>query len=314
MASAGSGYCSRTDIHEGCKKQRKCSRGYCIGPCEGWQRSKTGERMLGTCAKCSAPYKERNARDNVAANAAVAARKRALALAASHSNPSLRRLTRHDDRELNLIGALCLRRPEVAPLFARGSKALINIYQWTGAHEAGWSAPEALLRVCEQKESLSAFITPENPPLWVRGGAGRLRKILPSDIFFAGSDAYIIRLAISPILCDITEIEKFMHTVISRGDVVGFKSWNKDGGSPALQRRFLYGVSILVIPNPALLGLVVNEKHRAAHASELARFGGREGRVVLPAARRREPEPGREPGRAGRGGRRVRGVMGRGLW
>ena len=281
MASTGSGYCSRTDIHEGCEKQRQCSRKRCIGPCEGWQLSKKGARMLGTCAACTTDRLEHNP----ANNAAVSARKRALALAALLSNPSLRGLTRHSDHELYLIGALCLRRTDVAPLFARGSQALINIYQWTCAHETGWGAPEAALRVCERKESLSALIAPKSPPLRVRDGEEGLRKILPSDIsIFEGSGAYIIRLVISPILCDITKIEKFMHTVISRGDVVGFKTWVKDGGSPAQQQRFIYGVSILVIPDPAELGLVVNEKYREAHALELARFGGREGRVVLPDA------------------------------
>ena len=281
MASTGSGYCSRKDIHDGCKKKRQCCRNrYHIGPCEGWQRSKTGERMLVTCAACTTYYRLEHNKQF----AAVSALKRARALAASHSNPSLRGLTRHDDPKLDLIGALCLLRPDVAPLFAQGSKALINIFQWTGAHKTGWGAPEAVLGACEQQESLSALIKPKSPPLSVRDGEEGLRKIRRPDIFFEGSGAYIIRLVISPILCDITKIEKFMHTVISRGDVVGFKTWVKNGGSPAQQQRFIYGVSILVIPDPAELGLVVNEKYREAHALELASFGGREGRVVLPDA------------------------------
>ncbi len=41
---------------------------------------------------------------------------------------------------------------------------------------------------------------------------------------------------------------------------------------------------MLVIPDLVRHSLVVNEKHCAAHASELKRFGGREGRVELPAA------------------------------
>ena len=279
--STGSGYCSRTDIHKGCEKQRQCSRiRYHIGPCEGWQLSKKGTRMQRLCAACTTYHLEHNKPKD----AARSALKRADTLAASHRNPSLRGLTRHDDPKLDLIGALCLLRPDVAPLFAQGSKALINIFQWTGAHKTGWGAPEAVLGACEQQESLSALINPTSPPLRVCGGEGSLRKIRPSDIFFEGSDAYIIRLVISPLLCDITKIEKFMHTVISLGDVVGFKTWVKDGGSPAQQQRFIYGVSILVIPDPAELGLVVNEKYREAHALELASFGGREGRVVLPDA------------------------------
>ena len=132
---------------------------------------------------------------------------RARALSASHSNPSLHHLTRHDDHALHLIGDECLRRPDVASLFARGSKAFMNVFQWTGAHETGWGVPEADLLVCERKESLSALYA-ENPPLWVHAGAGDLlRKIRPSDIFVEGSGAKILRLAISPILADITCIE-----------------------------------------------------------------------------------------------------------
>ena len=128
------------------------------------------------------------------------------ALAASHSNPSLRHLTRHGDHELHLIGDVCLRRPDVASLFARGSKAFMNVFQWTGAHASGWGVPEACLLVCERKESLSALYA-ENPPLRVHAGAGLLRKISAADIFVQGSGAKILRLCISPILSDITCIE-----------------------------------------------------------------------------------------------------------
>lgn len=48
----------------------------------------------------------------------------------------------------------------------------------------------------------------------------------------------VTRLAISPLLCDITEIEKITHVILSNGDVVGFKGHVKNGGSPATQRRY----------------------------------------------------------------------------
>ena len=76
---------------------------------------------------------------------------------------------------------------------------------------------------------------------------GGLRKIRGSDIFRKGSSssAYIVRLSISPLLCDITEIEKITHVIQSSGDVVGFKGHViKNGGSPARQQRFVYGVSM----------------------------------------------------------------------
>ena len=108
-------------------------------------------------------------------------------------------------------------------------------------------------------------------------------EITPDDIFFAGSGAYIFRLAISPLLCDITEIEKIIHVILSNGDVVGFKGHVKNGGSPARQQRFVYGVSMLVIPDLAALCLVVNEMYRKVYRRELLQFRGRAGRVVIPA-------------------------------
>ena len=74
-----------------------------------------------------------------------------------------------------------------------------------------------------------------------------MRNIRGSDIFHEGSSssAYIARLSISPLLCDITEIEKITHVIQSSGDVVGFKGHViKNGGSPARQQRFVYGVSM----------------------------------------------------------------------
>ena len=190
-------------------------------------------------------------------NAASGERKRALALTAAAINPSLRGITRFSDTDLHLVSAACLRRPDVASLVAPGSRSYMYVYQWTAEDEAGWAAtPESLL-TCEQKESLNHILSSKNPLLRVRGPSG-LDKITPDDIFYAGSGAYIIRLAISPLLCDITKIEKVIHGILSNGDVVGFIGHRKNGGSPARQKRFVYGVSILVIPDLARLHLEVN--------------------------------------------------------
>jgi hypothetical protein len=260
-----------------------------------FKRSMSGKKRFATCtgkSTANATYNPdnnevwnsiNNAINGPINNAAKSVRKRALALAAAASNPLLCGITRLSDAELTLLAAALLRRPDVSPLFARGSHAYVNVFQWTAEDEDGWAAKAASLTKCERKESLSHVFS-KNPPLWVLEPSGRLRKINPKDIFYEGSGAYIIRLAISPLLCDITEVEKIIHVTLSNGDVVGFKGHVKNGGSPARQQSYVYGVSMLVIPNPAALGLVVRKKFRTAYELELLRFGGREGRVVLPAA------------------------------
>ena len=95
--------------------------------------------------------------------------------------------------------------------------------------------------------------------------------------------AYVIRCAISPLLSDIKYLEKLIHIML-KDDIVGFKGHIKNGGSNAIQQRYVYGVSMLVIPDLGKLNLVVNEKYREAYQHELAIFGGREGRVKLPEA------------------------------
>ena len=108
-------------------------------------------------------------------------------------------------------------------------------------------------------------------------------KIRHDDIFYDGSGVHIIRLALSPILSDITLIEKTIHTHTA-ADSVGFKGHLKNGGSPALQERYVYGCSLLVIPDLAKLHLQVAERYRNLYAAELQQHSGREGRVVLPPA------------------------------
>ncbi len=68
--------------------------------------------------------------------------------------------------------------------------------------------------MCEEKESLSHLSSTVNPPLKYNNGEieGR-RKIRRHNIFHEGSGAYIVRLVISPLLCDVTEVEKTIHKV-----------------------------------------------------------------------------------------------------
>ena len=151
MSAAAPRYCVREDIHAGCTLQRSCSRHGCVGQCAEWQRSKTGKRMLRTCAACTAS----RVPHTTLKNAATSERKRALALAAAARNPSLGGITRFSDEQLRLLAEACLQRPDVAPLFAHGSPAYVYAYQWTAEDAAGWDATASSLTACELKESLS---------------------------------------------------------------------------------------------------------------------------------------------------------------
>ena len=96
-------------------------------------------------------------------------------------------------------------------------------FQWTGECAEGWSASATVLDECEQKESLSHFQS-ANPSLQFT----HHRKIKkPADIFFPDSGSSIIRLVISPRLCDITAVEKAIHIMTDR-DQVGFKGHVKN--------------------------------------------------------------------------------------
>ena len=287
MLAAAPSYCFRTDIHAGCTQQRQCSRiPSHVGPCEGWQRSKTGNRMLVTCAACTVSYVPRNTRDNPITNpmynAARSAAKRLMKVEANKKNPSLSGLIHVSDADLIEITAACLNRPDVAPLFARGSKSYVYCFQSTAENEEGWGAPAESVTSCEKHESLSHLLC-ENPRLWYREIDETTRPIKRSDIWYEGSGVDIIRLVISPLLTDVTEVEKTIHVVTSK-DKVGFKGHIKDGGSPAQQGRFIYMVSLLVIPDLAKLHLVVSDNYFESYEAEMRKFDGREGRVALPPA------------------------------
>ena len=65
---------------------------------------------------------------------------------------------------------------------------------------------------------------------------------------------------------------------------MGFKGHLKNGGSPAHQESYVYGCSLLVIPDLERLNLQVKASCRSIYAAELQEYSGREGRVVLPPA------------------------------
>lgn len=96
--------------------------------------------------------------------------------------------------------------PDVAPLWARGSRSLTYWLFWTCASAAGWRATLAELLRAEQKESTSWLRTPVDPLLWARNARGDLRKV-ESDFFFAGTPVCILRAAIGVVKEDEQEME-----------------------------------------------------------------------------------------------------------
>jgi hypothetical protein len=231
--------------------------------------------VLGFAADCSHIY-------SLTFGQETSKRKREFALAAASNNPSLRGLTFLSDEELYKIADLSLLRDDVWPLFAYGSTDYVYCYQWTGEVPAGWAASAESLSACEQAESLS-HMKSRNPALKYRYNDGRERKIQSDDIFFDDYGVSIIRIVISPRLTDVTGVEKRIHQLTS-ADTVGFKGHVKNGGSPARQKYYVYGTSLLVIKNPTKLSLVVNQTYREAYESNLKHFGGREGCVKKPVA------------------------------
>ena len=137
-------------------------------------------------------------------------RKRRVELAAAANNPSLRGLTFLSDEDLDLLVAARLSLDDVSKLFQRGSAAYTYAFQWTGEDSKGLAASATSLSKCEQKESLSHLFS-RNPALRYCDEEGRERKIKPGDIFYVDSPAYIIRIAMSPMLCDMTKMEKTTH-------------------------------------------------------------------------------------------------------
>jgi hypothetical protein len=127
-----------------------------------------------------------------------------------------------------------------------GAQEAVYIYQSSLVHADGLSASDDSLNEAEKKESTNTLSRSKNPTLYyIDEISGELRTIFPS-IHYDGSDAYIIRLAVSGRLADITEMEKYMHTVIS-ADPVGFRLNIRNGGSSAKQKLGgIYVLSMLV--------------------------------------------------------------------
>jgi len=110
---------------------------------------------------------------------------------------------------------------------------------------------------------------------------GDLRPVILSDVF--GTTTTILhRVAISPVIDDITEIERKLH-VLTEGDAIGFRGNLRNGGSSTRQKRgTIYGVSILEIPDPEALNLRVRDDHREKYEDEVKQHGGRARALSFP--------------------------------
>ena len=110
---------------------------------------------------------------------------------------------------------------------------------------------------------------------------GDLRPAKLSDVF--GTTTTILhRVAISPVIDDIREIERKLHE-LTEGDAIGFRGHMKNGGTPARQKRgTIYGVSILEIPDPKALNLRVRDDHREKYEDEVNQYGGRARALSFP--------------------------------
>jgi hypothetical protein len=232
-----------------------------------------GERFYRTCAAAGVNSARNNARNT--------ALKRECSLRASLLFPSLKGIERYTDAQLHYIVALFMQRPDVVPLWARGSRSLTYWFFWTCESAAGWRAPEAELLLAEQTESTNWLRSSPNPLLWAHDGDG-VRKVVQSDIFFADTPVRILRVAIGVVKEDEAEMECEGCRLTKR--TLGFAGNRKIGGTGTRRKGGnIHGLSVFVVSDFTALGFVLDEQYCAAYAATDLLYGGSEA-VDLPAA------------------------------
>jgi hypothetical protein len=263
-------YCSKTAAHDNCEKLRHCSRCGKEKMCDVFFDGKN--QFFKTCSSCrdemtEANRKRRKEKENVAAEAA-------------RSNPGCRGFTFLDSDGIAAVAASALNR--LKDKFAARSKSYFYAFQWSLA--SGWNASAEDLYAAEKTESMShltkrgnngvlQYFNPEN---------GDLRPAKLSDVFGTTTTTILHRVAISPVIIDITEIERTLH-VLTEEDAIGFRGNLRNGGSSTRQKRgTIYGVSILEIPDPEALNLRVRDDHRAKYEDEVNQYGGRARALSFP--------------------------------
>jgi hypothetical protein len=266
-------YCSETAAHDNCQKFRLCPRCFMEGPCDVFFDRKKN-KFFKSCSRCLETIQKK-----------WQARRTEAAAEAARTNPGVRGLTFLDSDGISAVAASALNR--LKDKFAAGSKSYFYAFQWSLA--SGWGASAGELDAAEKTESIShlrrknrenlhcgvlQYFNPEN-------GESRTAKL--SDVFGTTTTTAILhRVAISPVIDDIREIERKLHK-LTEEDAVGFRGHLKNGGTPARQKRgTIYGVSILEIPDPEALNLRVRDDHREKYVDEVKQYGGRARALSFP--------------------------------
>ena len=248
--------CQKIDPHDDCDMERICNRCQHSLPCENFFNPDKG-KFFGGCRDCRASHEER--RKNIRAAAEEVAR----------SNPACRGFTLLDCDGIAAVAASALTRLKAK--FAAGSKSYVYAFQWS----SGWNASAEDLYAAERKESISHLSRMNGVLQHHNPENGEYRRAKLNDVFFGNSKTILHRVAISPVIIDITEIERTLH-VLTEEDAVGFRGNLKNGGSPTRQKRnMIYGVSILEIPDPGALNLRVREDNRERYENEVRLYDGR---------------------------------------
>ena len=229
--------------------------------------------------------KASNAKNNPRNNAKHAplrvAKLRADKRASTAVLPDLSSIVRYADEYLHACVAMAFRRPEVVEIWAAGSFHFTYVFFWTCDEAAGRRASTMQLTSAERKESTNMLRHSKNPLLVVSVPAwgGVPRQLLHSDIHFPGSPAVILRLAIGVCVDEIAEIEREACR-LTRHRTLGFAGNRQNGGTPTAPKEGrIHGVSVLVIPNLAKLGLSLAPPFAPAYA---ARAGVGSEAIVMP--------------------------------
>ena len=264
-------YCSETAAHGECTKLRYCCKCKKEKPCgEFFDGDK--QKYFSVCPGCRAR--------TAAAWIQRDKRIREAAAEAARTNPGTRALTFLDPDGISAVAASALNR--LIHKFVAGSKSYFYAFQWS--LPSGWDAKAEALDDAEKKESISHLSRARNPVLqFFNPETGERRNARTSDVFSNLTNTAILhRVAISPLIEDIKEIERTLHT-LTHEDAVGFRGHLKKGGTGARQKRgTIYGVSILEIPDPGALNLVVRADHRERYEDEVKRHGGRARALSFP--------------------------------
>lgn len=172
---------------------------------------------------------------------------RSSAKRAAEAFPINNEVGEHTDDYLELVADDVLR--SIAHLFEEGSTSSIYISQ---SSIAGWDASADNIFKAAHAESTNSLTAFSKKPVLVTTSEVQIKR---ADLV---PHMNVTVNIISPTLLDITYIEKYMHTILSSNDIIGFNLHKTNGGSSAIQKPgFLYMLAILVIPRPSTIGLQV---------------------------------------------------------